>query len=165
MPSMIIRMLGTLMFLASFSSYAQYYYADLLAPPRQIIVKQDGISAGGKTVQARVCKSDSDYICFSTEALKFAVPRHIGDTRSWDFEDAKHTIKRHEKFSILGRPINVLFIDQVRNNEVTGFVYSEERGLLGISTKGKVGGFYLLENDCGFGAKMSCGKSAQNPKN
>jgi len=164
MPPIAVSALGVLILLVSGSVFAQYYYADLVAPPRQVIVKQDGISAGGRTTPVRFCADDNDYICFSSDALKFAVPRNVGDRKSWTFEDAAHTIKRREKFAILGEAVNAMFIEQRVRNEVTNFVYSEERGLLGFAVTGKVNGFFVSENRCGFGAKGSCPPAAERGK-
>ena len=159
MSKITIVLAGTLLFLSANPALAQYYYADLLNPPRQFIIYEDRIAAGGKPMPAKFCPTTSDYICFSSGGVKFAVPKTIADKRSWVFEGAAYKLKRREKFGVLGEAVDTIFIEQTFKNDVTNFLFSEERGLLGFSLVGNVPRFFLLENRCGFGAIASCSET------
>ena len=130
------------------------FYSDLINPPQQLIIQDDGIVFGGMKEPIRFCSEESEYICIRSDAINFSVPKNIERKTSWEFDKAVYSIKRKERFSMLGRGVEVLFIEQIdQENKKIEFLFSEELGLIGFSPNGKINRFFLLENGCGFGGQ------------
>jgi hypothetical protein len=149
MYKIAIALIGIFLISSNAIALDDIYYTDFTNPPRQFII-------GDLLVPAKFCPKTSEYVCFDGGGLKFVAPKQIGQRNSWTFEGETYTVKQRVHLPILGVPVKAVFIEQAIENGAMTYIFSEERGLLGFRFDGKERRFFLLENNCGFGANPNC---------
>ena len=157
MPKVTLAVVAAMLLLRAPTVLAQHYYLDLLSTlSRQLIIQKDGISAGGTLTPVKFCPANSDYKCFNGGGLKFAVPKNPSSRDSWTYDGAAYKVTRRERLQLLGEKVEIIFIEHASEGETFRFVFSNERGLVGIGLTGKAQRFFLLENRCGFASSSTC---------
>jgi hypothetical protein len=99
---------------------------------------------------------DDEFFCFSSDFLKFSVPKYIkGEEMIWEKDD--------EKFKLIKMPIPLRIfgvkIDYYKVfHERTGmeYFYSKKSGIVMMKMKDIVAPIFILEEDCGIAAAASC---------
>jgi len=115
---------------------------------------------------AEVCDVDSEYLCFFTLRLAFAVPKHTSpEVPTWTVRGTTfQLVERDLSISILGVQLdNLLLIKSPasatlrtqHSGKATFFLYSSERGLVGFGDEPGLGPTttYWLVGKRGFGAR------------
>jgi hypothetical protein len=142
---------------ASFAADESWIYADLSNPPSQLFLSLHGFGPEGRRVPVRICEPSSEYRCIVAEGFQFAVPEDLASRRQWTHDGVNYSVRRTEKFSLLGAPVHVYFIEQVGKDQTWTFLYDSSRGLIGMQLRAKtINRLYVLENKCGFAAAKSC---------
>ena len=136
-----------------------YLYSDPFNPSDAYVVNinEKYVSEGDLRFKAEICKAESDYICFKSKALSFAVPKVIENKNSWVVKDVKYKLLSQQAFSLYGKKATVYKIGADSEDIKYEFLYSQENGLIGIQLnyQGKSKS-YFLEYNCGFGAYSGC---------
>ena len=159
MRRLILTLLAVplLLTLALESAQAEWFYADLANPPTQLILSDTEITFYGQRAPLTFCQPESDFLCFSGGGLRFSVPKDSSYRATWTYDSASYKITRREKFSMLGRELDVIFIEQRLRKDRMMFLFSPTRGLVAIiSSSAPTLRMLLLENPCGFGAPPGC---------
>jgi hypothetical protein len=161
MPRTFWATVAVLVLLGVRPSFAfDFFYADLADSRRQLIMREDSISIRDTVAPAQYCAASSDYFCFSGGGLRFAVPKKLtANTKTWKQDGTAYRIQDRTKFSIIGVPVDVVFIERSSKGEKYVFVFSEARGIIALSIVGKTSRTFVLENPCGFGASADCRNS------
>lgn len=115
---------------------------------------------------AEVCEVDSEYLCFFTLRLAFAVPKQISpEVSKWTIRGTTfELVERDLSISLLGTRIdNLLLIKSPasatlrgrRSGKAAFYLYSAERGLIGFGDEPGLGPTttYWLVGKRGFGAR------------
>lgn len=134
-------------------------YTDIYDNSFQVTFSPGGVSFGKILAPMEVCPETSDYICFNGGGLLFAIPKNINDKKSWAFKNATFNLRQRGKVGVLGQIMDILLVDKSRgehDEENISFLFSFQRGLLGIGIEGEIRHLFLLENRCGFGADVEC---------
>jgi hypothetical protein len=107
------------------------------------------------------CDSARSFYCFDAHGMEFAIPKNFVPStkkQSWNFRGKDYTATSvRQPLTIIGRQYHIIYIDTVNQTPNYRFIYSTERGLVGI--KGLDEQFklvFLLEQACGFAAPSGC---------
>jgi hypothetical protein len=102
----------------------------------------------------KLCNEKSDFYCFSTPPVSFAVPKlglKIG--LSWRQDNCSYKVTDETMLRFFGEEINV-FVISSKDQKGRGsfYFYSLVKGLIGMSFKptGKIAEIYWLEDKVGF---------------
>ena len=135
-----------------------WVFANLTDPKEgQIIISNDGGGARTK-VLVRLCGETEEFHCIDSDVLKFAVPKVLKGRASWEYSGTTYRIYKRDTLSLLGRPMSLIYIDNVASGEKQmRYLYSTTQGLIGFLVRdNKVRPTYILENGCGIGASKEC---------
>lgn len=123
----------------------------------QVIIGDDAF------FQTPFCESDSDFFCFFSSQLAFAVPKHLSNVaRKWTVRDITFEIvekdvsvsifgRRHIGLIVVKTPAEATNVGQ-KTGKPTYFLYSARDGVVGFSYEyGQP--TYWLEGEVGFGAQ------------
>ncbi|WP_156516985.1 hypothetical protein [Delftia sp. GW456-R20] len=104
----------------------------------------------------KFCEVDDEFFCFSSDFLKFSVPKFIkGEEMVWEKGDEKYKlIKMPVPLRLLGKKIDSYKV----THEKTGmeYFYSKKFGIVMMKMKDIVAPIFILEEDCGIAASASC---------
>jgi hypothetical protein len=134
---------------------AAFEYADPIDPRASLTIETapPSISIGDVTQAAEICATD--FVCVQSKAMTFAVPRKIDEaTRRWTYAGHSYAIASRSNLAVLGvEDAGALRIESIDGNRHFTFLYSPDRGLIGVSVKSSDGNrLYLSTRKIGFGA-------------
>jgi hypothetical protein len=108
------------------------------------------VQIGDLAQEAQFCEPSSSFYCFSSASLSFYVPKKITKD-SWEGGGLTYSVEKRETLVLLGMSIPVLRISVRAPAGELIFLYSEQRGLIGIGMN-EASGFLMLVESVGFGA-------------
>jgi hypothetical protein len=144
--------------LASLTANAEkeWRYADLSTRnAEQITISESGIGRH-RRVAAKICDPTSQFICFDAPGFRFAVPKSGPVPSEWEYGSTRFKVVGREDMAILGRPVELMWIEQMSGKDRLRFLYSRLHGLVGFQNRAKGMPLFVLENPCGFGASEKC---------
>jgi len=137
-----------------------WIYYDVRNPENQFLLEQSPdrsalIDIGG---EAEFCDKNADLHCFKTDQIQFAIPKKLLEIGAeWQFDGISYKLSRKIRRSLLGRRHLIYFVDAKFEKYQMRFLFSQESGLIAITTIDPTPGlFLLLDGACGFGAPSSC---------
>lgn len=137
-----------------------WLYYDIKYPENQFLLNDNPrYSAWYHSVgNVEFCPQTNGFYCFNADNFKFAVPKKLNrHMESWVFDNVKYTVSGISNRSILGKKYLTYLVDREFEAYNLRFIYTEEAGLIAITTIGeKQGIFLMLANKCGYAAPAAC---------
>lgn len=112
------------------------------------------VAVGDVAEPAKICSNAVNWICVTSKAMTFAIPREVGaNQRNWEYAGHRFAVSAVSDFTALGlRESSVLHITSVDGDRNFSFVYSPRVGLIAIRVMSPAGtNFYLSTTHTGFG--------------
>ena len=112
------------------------------------------VAIGDVAEPAKICPNAVNWICVTSRAMTFAVPREVGaNQRNWEYAGHRFAVSAVSDFTALGfRASSVLHITSVDGNRNFSFVYSPRVGLIAIRVISPAGSnLYFSTTGAGFG--------------
>jgi len=133
-----------------------FHYANLFKSKQflGIDIDSEQISLGDLAYHAIFCNDHHQYICFSSKAINFAIPRvpkYLSDY--WELNGIQYKLLKTELVWLMGQQYSVYRIESEQRGIWLNFLYSYEIGLIGFqATMGKSVGNFLTTEKTGFGS-------------
>lgn len=139
---------------------ARYTYRDPIFPKKSLVINlsEKAFHIGGVALPMTVCKNDDSYLCVESDGFNFHIPKKDHSRTAWQINGISYKAD-DERIAILGNNFSVRRINGKGKNLHIIYMFSSENGLIGFSfvdEKTGAKGTYLLDQNCGFGAKMEC---------
>lgn len=107
------------------------------------------------TSRAEICSGQSDFICFESKQLVFAIPKLIdGNSAEWEYKGHVFKSEGLYEFSILGQRVSAYSINSKVDALGLKFLYSPNQGLIGFylyDLQSRFGRAYYAVDSKGFG--------------
>jgi hypothetical protein len=113
------------------------------------------VVVGDVAEPATMCPKTHRFVCLQSQTISFAIPRNIdAATRRWEHAGRAYEFESSGNLFILGAKIgNVLRVKSVDSDKHVTYLYSSERGLLGLQVVSPAGErLFLAVRGKGFGA-------------
>ncbi|WP_157500139.1 hypothetical protein [Lysobacter sp. Root983] len=139
-----------------------YRYSDPIFPAKGLAlrVSDKQFTVADMAEDLYVCGEESAFLCARSATFKFDVPRAIkSGQRNWMVDGRKYQIEAVEQYPFQGATEELMRIREWGASGGTIYLYSQERGLVGIGfvrLDDRTYSTYLLEGNCGFGASKAC---------
>ena len=134
-----------------------YYYYRISRDGNFIIIspKTNGFGVKDVISDAEFCNADSNFHCFSSGVMKFAVPQGNIEVKEWEYNEELYKIVNYYH---INHGYDLWIIEKTTNYKMW-FVWSSYYGLTMLGegdADNQVGGVYILDGFCGFGASGVC---------
>lgn len=144
------------------ASARSWVYYDIREPKNQFVLESKPdrsawLDMGGS---AEFCGRDDPYLCFKAGDFQFAVPKGFsGKELEWTHDGVSYKVSGTTRRHILGRQYITYFIERELGQHRIRFLFTQEAGLIAITTVGATQGMVLiLSEKCGYGAPSRCYK-------
>lgn len=138
-------------------------YSDMAGSAGDIVIAA-GVgkaSIGHVAVTGEFCNATQPFACFEVAGISFAVPQKLSGTKlptSWTHKGRTYTASQSpRRLVVFGHTFDVVEIRLASSDPAMRFLYSLERGLLGIQGESnELTPFFVIQQQCGFAAPMAC---------